>query len=203
MIAEAKIRTGSDIDGGLTLVDQMRDAQGAGLAHIAGTGLTQAQAIEQFRCERRVGLYMRGFAFYDARRWGVTAPAASGGVRSNANVLVPGSLVDSSSALLLPCFIEYDYLVYWDVPQNELDFNPATSTSAPVKNFVSRDLINFSPLGPHKELVLVSCRIGKSFRLWRDDFFLFRKSIGLLFLLFCTNNVLNLYSDFRANMDLL
>jgi hypothetical protein len=150
MIAEAKIRTGSDIDGGLTLVDQVRDAQGAGLAHTAGTGLTQAQAIEQFRSERRVGLYMRGLAFYDARRWGVTAPAASGGGRSNANVLVPGSLVDSSSAVLLPCFIEYDYLDYWDVPQNELDFNPATSTSAPVKNFVPRDLINFSPLGPLK-----------------------------------------------------
>lgn len=134
MIAEAKIRTGSDIDGGLALVDKVRDAQGAGLAPVANTGLTQAQAIEELRSERRVSLYLRGLAFYDARRWGVTAPVASGGGRSNANVLIPGSLIGSTQATILPCQIDYSYLDYWDIPQNELDFNAAAAGSAPIKN---------------------------------------------------------------------
>ncbi len=131
MTAEAKIRTGSDIEGGLALIDKVRDAQHSGLPHVAGTGLTQAQAIEELRSERRVGLYLRGVAFYDARRWGITAPAAQGGGRANANVLVPGSLIGGTAATILPCFIDYDYLDYWDVPQNELDFNNPSEISVP------------------------------------------------------------------------
>ena len=134
MIAEAKIRTGSDIEGGLALVDQIRDAQNSGLAHVANTGLTQAEAIEEFRRERRIALYLRGVAFYDARRWGVTAPASAGGGRANANILVPGDLIGSTAATIVPCFINYDFLDYWDVPQNELDFNVAQPGSAPVAN---------------------------------------------------------------------
>ena len=134
MIAEAKIRMGTDIDGGLTLVDEIRDAQNSGLAHVAHTGLTQPEALEQFRSERRVGLYLRGLAWYDARRWGVTAPAASGGGRTNANVLVPGNLVGGTAAVILPCALDYDYMDYWDVPQNELDFNAAAPGSAPIHN---------------------------------------------------------------------
>ncbi|MEO7121142.1 MAG: RagB/SusD family nutrient uptake outer membrane protein, partial [Ginsengibacter sp.] len=134
MIAEAKIRTGTDIDGGLALVDAVRSAQGAGLAAVANTGLSQTQAIEELRSERRVSLYLRGVSFYDARRWGVTASVASGGGRANANVLVPGSLINSTTATILPCLIDYNYVDYWDVPQNELDFNAASSMSAPIKN---------------------------------------------------------------------
>lgn len=134
MVAEAKIRTGSDIEGGLKIIDQIRDAQGSGLAHVASTGLSQAQAIEEFRRERRIALYLRGLAFYDARRWGITAPAASGGGRANANVLVPGDLIGTTIATIVPCFIDYNFLDYWDVPQNELDFNVAVPGSAPVKN---------------------------------------------------------------------
>jgi hypothetical protein len=75
-------------------------------------------------------------AWYDARRWGVTAPASSGGGRANANVLVPGSLIGGGStpATILPCFINYDFVDYWDVPQNELAFNPAAAGSAPTAN---------------------------------------------------------------------
>lgn len=134
MIAEAKIRTGSDIEGGLAFIDQIRDAQNAGLAHVVNTGLTQAEAIEEFRRERRIALYLRGVAFYDARRWGVTAPVENGGGRANANILVPGDLIGSTAATILPCFINYNFLDYWDVPQNELDFNVAAPGSAPVKN---------------------------------------------------------------------
>jgi hypothetical protein len=132
MIAEAKIRTASDIEGGLTIIDQVRDAQGAKLPHVANTGLNQVQAIEEFRRERRIALYLRGIAFYDARRWGITAPKTDGGGRTNANVLVPGDLIGSTSATIVPCFIEYNFLDYWDVPQNELDFNVAAPGSAPV-----------------------------------------------------------------------
>ncbi|MDQ6814782.1 MAG: RagB/SusD family nutrient uptake outer membrane protein [Bacteroidota bacterium] len=134
MVAEAKIRTGSDIEGGLAIIDQIRDAQKAGLAKVANTGLTQTQAIEEFRRERRIALYLRGVAFYDARRWGITASAANGGGRANANVLVPGDLIGSASAAIVPCFINYDFLDYWDVPQNELDFNAAEPGSAPIAN---------------------------------------------------------------------
>ena len=134
MIAEAKIRTGSDIDGGLALVDAVRDAQGAALAPVANTGLTQAQATEEFRRERRVALYLRGVSFYDARRWGVTTAVANGGGRVGANILVPAGLTGSSSAMILPCLVDYNYVDYWDVPQNELDFNVAAAGSAPIRN---------------------------------------------------------------------
>ena len=135
MIAEAKIRTGADVEGGLGLVDAVRDAQGAALAHVANTGLTQAQATEEFRRERRVALYLRGVAFYDARRWGVTTSVANGGGRAGANILVPaGALTGSTSATIVSCLVDYNYVDYWDVPQNELDFNVAAAGSAPIKN---------------------------------------------------------------------
>jgi len=136
MIAEAKIRSGSDVEGGLGLIDQVRDADSAYLPHVANTNLSQTAAIEQLRSERRVGLYLRGIAWYDARRWGVTAPKAQGGGRANANILVPGTLIGPSGtpATLLPCFIDYNFVDYWDVPQNELDFNPAGAGSAVTHN---------------------------------------------------------------------
>jgi starch-binding outer membrane protein, SusD/RagB family len=136
MIAESKIESGSDISGGLALIDQVRASQNAGLPAAASHGLTVDSARAQLHSERRVGLYMRGVAWYDARRWGVTAPASAGGGRANANVLVPGSLIGGGTtpATILPCFIEYNFVDYWDVPQNELDFNAAGASSAPVKN---------------------------------------------------------------------
>jgi hypothetical protein len=139
MIAEAKIRSGSDIDGGLALIDQVRAAQGAALPPTTGTGLTQAQAITQLRSERRIALYLRGLAWFDARRWGVNASIAAGGGRTNANVLVPGGVYaptanPSPPALLLPCNVSYNFVDYWDVPQNELDFNPAAAGSSMIKN---------------------------------------------------------------------
>ena len=135
MTAEADIYT-SQISAGLALIDQVRAAQGAGLPPAASHGLTLDSAVAQLHSERRIGLYDRGVAWYDARRWGVTAPSSAGGGRAKANVLVPGSLIGGGStpATILPCFINYDFVDYWDVPQNELDFNPAGGNSAPVKN---------------------------------------------------------------------
>jgi hypothetical protein len=135
MKAEALIRT-NNIDQGLQYVDEVRDFQNSGLAHVAGTGLTQAQALEELRRERRVGLFLKGTAFYDARRWGVTEPAANGGGRAGAIVMVPGDMLvpAQGNPAPVPCLMDYRYLDYWDVPQNELDFNTPGPTSAPVKN---------------------------------------------------------------------
>lgn len=130
MLAEVQIRTGS-IETGLGYIDQVRDAQGAALAHVKGTGLTQTAALEELRRERRIGLFLRGVAFVDARRWGVTAPAASGGGRANAIVLVPGNLVGSTAFKALPCFIEYNYMDYWDIPVDETAYNIPTSPLKP------------------------------------------------------------------------
>jgi hypothetical protein len=135
MKAEALIRTGS-IEAGLQLVDAVRDFQNSGLAHVAGTGLNATQALEEFRRERRVALFLWGTAFYDARRWGVTKPASQGGGRANAIVIIPGNLLSppQTGSIPTPCFMEYNYMDYWDVPQNELDFNTPATSSPKLKN---------------------------------------------------------------------
>lgn len=134
MKAEALIRTGQ-IDQGLTLVDEIRTFQNAGLTAVAGTGLTQALALEELRIERRVALFMRGVAFYDARRLGFAASSSQGGGRANAMVYLPARTIPG---LLLndvrPCFMDYNYVDYFDVPQNEVDFNTPAAGAAPVKN---------------------------------------------------------------------
>jgi starch-binding outer membrane protein, SusD/RagB family len=135
MKAEALIRTGS-IEPGLQLVDAVRDFQHSGLAHVAGTELNATQAQEEFRRERRVALFLWGTAFYDARRWGVTKPASQGGGRANAIVIIPGNLLSppQTGSIPTPCFMEYNYMDYWDVPQNELDFNTPGNITIPLKN---------------------------------------------------------------------
>jgi hypothetical protein len=132
MTAEADIYLGN-VDAGLQLIDAVRTAQNAGLPKLAGSGISQDSAIKQLHSERRIGLYLHNVSWYDARRWGITAPAAQGGGRTG-NIVVPGSLIGSGSYQVLPCFINYSFSDYWDVPQNELDFNAASASSAPVKN---------------------------------------------------------------------
>ncbi|GAB3799853.1 hypothetical protein GCM10028819_24030 [Spirosoma humi] len=127
MKAEALINTGK-IEDGLKSIDAVRAAQGAGLAAVAGTSLTLAQAKEELRRERRVGLAFRSLAFYDARRWGVIDPIASGGGRKGAVIVDKAGKVSTNGT------IEYNFLDYWDVPDNELAYNPAAAGSAPVKN---------------------------------------------------------------------
>lgn len=134
MTAEANIYLGN-VNAGLSLIDQVRASQNAGLPLLAGSGISQDSAISQLHSERRIGLYHHNVAWYDARRWGITAPAAQGGGRIG-NIVVPGSLLGPSGtpAQVLPCFINYSFTDYWDVPANELNFNPASSSSAPVAN---------------------------------------------------------------------
>ena len=132
MQAEARIYT-SDIEGGLGFIDEIRAFQGAGLPAVKGTGLTLAQAKEELRKERRIALAFRALSFYDARRWGVIDDVSKGGGRTGVTVLSPtgpnGSIVVNTNAS-----INYNYLDYWDVPDNELVYNPPSATSAAVKN---------------------------------------------------------------------
>jgi hypothetical protein len=129
MKAEAYIRLGgqSNVDQGISIINTIRTSQGAGLAALA-PGLTQALAIEELRSERRVALAFRGLSFYDARRWGVIDPVASGGGRTGAVVLSATGSVNTNAT------INYGYMDYWDVPDNDLVFNPPAAGSAPVKN---------------------------------------------------------------------
>jgi starch-binding outer membrane protein, SusD/RagB family len=122
MQAEANIYKGN-IDTGLGQIDALRTLQGAGLAATSGTGLTSAQAKEELRRERRVALAFRGFSFYDARRWGVLDNGRTGCV-----------VVDKNGVVNTNATIQYGFLDYWDVPDNELVYNPPAAGSAPVQN---------------------------------------------------------------------
>lgn len=120
MKAEAKINTG-DIAGGLTSIDAVRTFQGAGLATLSG--LTADAAKEELRKERRVALAFRGLAFYDARRLEIITNGRKGAV-----------VVDKAGKVSTNATIQYNFLDYWDVPDNELAYNPAAAGSAPIKN---------------------------------------------------------------------
>ncbi len=126
MKAEAKIQSG-DIPGGTTLIDAIRSLQGAGLASIGG--VSKEEALEELRTERRISLLFRGLAFYDARRYGILDDKSKGGGRANSIVLsnFAGSTVVNTKA-----FINYNYLSYFDVPANEIEFNSPALGSAPV-----------------------------------------------------------------------
>lgn len=126
MKAEAHINLGgAGIETGLAIIDAIRTAQGAGLTPVAGTGLTQAQAREELRRERRVVVALRGLSFWDARRWGV---ATSSTGRTGCVAMKNTGTVSTNATIV------YNYLDYWDVPGNELTYNPPSASSAPVKN---------------------------------------------------------------------
>jgi starch-binding outer membrane protein, SusD/RagB family len=124
MKAEALIYTGK-IEDGLGLIDAIRTLQGAGLPAVKGTSLTLDGAKEELRIERRCALAFRGLAFYDARRLGISE---KGNSRKNC-VIVDGKGVVNTKAT-----IRYNFLDYFDVPANELIYNPAGAGSAPLKN---------------------------------------------------------------------
>jgi starch-binding outer membrane protein, SusD/RagB family len=120
--AEALIWTG-DIEGGLQLIDQVRTYQNAQLAVVAGTGLTLAQALDELFRERRIALFQKNTAFYDYRRFGF---ACKGCQRTGVTLLGPGGAVNTNATIV------YNYVDYFDVPLNELDFNTPGTGSATV-----------------------------------------------------------------------
>lgn len=125
MKAEALINSGQ-INAGITIINTVRAYQSAGITSPAGLSL--AAANEEIRKERRCALLFRGVAFYDLRRLGMTDDVSKGGGRTGCTVLSAVGAVNTNAT------INYSYLSYWDVPQNELDFNAPTSGSAPVRN---------------------------------------------------------------------
>jgi len=128
MKAEANIKLGN-IATGLASVDAVRTYQGAGLAATSGVITDAALAYEELRKERRVGLIFRDVAFYDARRWGVLDDVSAGGGRTKAVVVN-----STTGAVNTNATINYNFLDYWDVPDDETSLNPPSATSAPVKN---------------------------------------------------------------------
>jgi hypothetical protein len=123
MKAEALLRGATpNVAAAVTAIDAVRTSQGAGLAPLA-SNISVATAIEELRRERRVALAFRGLSFYDGRRWGVATGSRAG------CVLVDGNAVVNTNAT-----IKYNFLDYWDVPDNELKLNPAGAGSAPTKN---------------------------------------------------------------------
>ncbi len=127
MKAEANIKLGN-IALGLTSVDNVRTYQGAGLAAVSGVVTDPALAYEELRKERRIALLFRDVALYDARRWGVLDDISVGGGRTKAVVL------STTGVLSVNATINYNFLDYWDVPDDEVSLNPPSATSAPVKN---------------------------------------------------------------------
>jgi hypothetical protein len=132
MLAEATMYANGFSAGSISiamgLIDAVRVFQGAGLAAVAGVVTTQAGALSELRMERRSALVFRGLAFYDARRWKVIDPISSGGGRTGCN------LVDNNGLLNTNATIDYNYLDYWDVPDNELAYNPPNAGSYAVVN---------------------------------------------------------------------
>jgi hypothetical protein len=135
MKAEALINIGS-IEEGLLIIDHIRNYQQADIPSISNTGLDVSQANEELRRERRVALFMRGTAFYDARRWGLTADVSLGGGRYDGMVYLPVSYLEAGSTLpqVRPCIINYKYVDYFDVPAGEFQLNQPSLISSPIKN---------------------------------------------------------------------
>lgn len=125
MKAEALINTGQ-VDAGVALINAVRSLQNANIT--SPNGLSLVDAKEELRKERRCALLFRGLAFYDARRLGYIDDVSVGGGRKKCTVLSATGAVNTNAT------INYNYLSYWDVPQNELDFNAAAPGSAPVRN---------------------------------------------------------------------
>ena len=126
MLAEANIRTGN-IEAGLALIDQVRAYQGAGVATVAGKGLTLVQALNELTQERYAALAFRGLSYFDARRWGWTYAVSSGGGRYGATLIF-------NKVVYTNARINYNFMDYWDVPGDEIEKNPPAAGSAAVVN---------------------------------------------------------------------
>ena len=109
---------------GMAIIDNVRNYQGAGLPPTVAA--TAAIAKEELRRERRIALAFKGLSFYDARRWDIIDPTKS---RTGAVVISGTAGVLNTNAT-----INYGFLDYWDVPDNELAYNPPAAGSAPVIN---------------------------------------------------------------------
>ena len=120
MLAEANMRLGNT-ETGLTFVDAVRTYQGAGVAAVAGTGLSLSGALNELTRERIVSLFSRGLSYYDNRRWGWTYDVSVGGGAYNQTVVTTAGVINKKVV------IDYNFMDYWDVPADEAVLNPSTS----------------------------------------------------------------------------
>ncbi len=120
MLAEANIRQGST-EAALALVDAVRAYQGAGVAKVAGAGLTASQAMTELTKEDRVALFNRGINYYNARRWGWIYDISKGGGSYN------NTVVTRTGAINTKATINYNFMDFWDVPADESVLNPAAA----------------------------------------------------------------------------
>jgi hypothetical protein len=127
MKAEAMINT-NNVEGGLGIIDGLRTLQGAGLAPLVGHNLTVAAANSWLKRERRVELAFRGLSFYDARRWGYIYDGRPGCTVVSTQAGTSKTIINTNAT------INYKYLDYWDVPDNDIAFNPPAAGSDPTKN---------------------------------------------------------------------
>ena len=130
MKAEATMNVGgfspASIISGMTMIDNVRNYQGAGLAPTVSA--TAVAAREELRRERRIALAFKGLSFYDARRMDIIDPSKS---RTGCTLV---SVANAVTTVNTNATINYGFLDYWDVPDNELAYNPAAAGSAPIKN---------------------------------------------------------------------
>ena len=121
MQAEAQVNLGNN-QAAFAIIDHLRDLQGSGLPHLTGTTPTLS-AKEIVRRERRIQMAFSGLSFYDARRWGILDKGRTGCV-----------ILDKNAKLWSNATINYGYMDYWDVPDNELAYNPAEAGSDATTN---------------------------------------------------------------------
>ena len=128
MKAEATLHvsdfSAAGIGAAMAYIDNVRNYQGAGLPVTIATDKPTAE--EELRKERRIALAFKGLSFYDARRWNIIAPDKS----RTGCVLLSGS----TGTINTNASITYGFLDYWDVPDNELVYNPPVTGSAATKN---------------------------------------------------------------------
>lgn len=116
MLAEAELELGNKPKAA-ELVDDVRTMQGAGLPPIDPITTSDDEMWELIRKERRIALFLRGLAFYDARRWKVILPLSEGGGRTGAVVVENDDTINTNAT------INYNFLPYWPIPDEEITFN--------------------------------------------------------------------------------
>ena len=130
MKAEATMNVGgfspASIISGMAMIDNVRNYQGAGLVPTIAASAVAAR--EELRRERRIALAFKGLSFYDARRMEIIDPSKS---RTGCTLV---SIANAVTTVNTNATINYGFLDYWDVPDNELAYNPAAAGSAPIKN---------------------------------------------------------------------
>ena len=133
MRAEALLETGNAA-AAADLIDEVREAQGATETVVDEGGAVVYDGLDeidddsaenvalQLFSERRIGLFLRGLAFYDARRYGITTEQPG---RADVTVIENDGTVNNDAS------IYYNYVSYWPVPDVELTFNPNTGGGNP------------------------------------------------------------------------